>query len=73
MQSSDDISLFPESSVFETFAGNVLFRANVGTDKKNFLKQFLKRFRAKKKVLYNNSDLTCFSDTLTSAEPLGRC
>ena len=71
MHSSDDVSLCPGSGIFETFAGNVLFRAIIGKGKKNFLKQ---SFRAKKKnVLCNNSDQTCFSHTLTSAGPLLRC
>ena len=52
--------------------GNVLFRAILGTGKKNLLKQFLQSFRAKN-ILCNNSDQTCFSDTLTSAGSFGRC
>ena len=45
---SDDDSLCPWSGIFKTFAGNMLFRAIIGTGKKNFLKQFLQSFRAKK-------------------------
>ena len=71
--STDDVSLCPGSGVFKTFAGNVLFRAIIGTGKKNFLKQFLQSFRAKKMFLCNKSNQTCFSDALTSAGPLGRC
>ena len=67
---NDDVSLCLGSGVFKTFACNVLFRAIIGTGKKNFLKRFLQSFWAKK---CNNSDQTCFSDTLTSAGPLGRC
>ena len=48
VHSSDDVSLCPGSGVFNTFAGNVLFRAIIGTGKKKFLKQFLQSFRAKK-------------------------
>ena len=44
----DDVSLCPGSGVFKTFAGNVLFRAIIGTGKKNFSKQFLQSFRATK-------------------------
>ena len=73
VHSSDDVSLCPGSGIFKTFAGNVLFCAIIGTGKKNFLKQFLRSFQAKKNVLCNNSNQKCFSDTLTSAGPLGRC
>ena len=38
----------PWSSVFETFAGNVPFRAIIGTGKKNFSKHFLQNFRVTK-------------------------
>ena len=71
---SDDVSLCPGSGIFKTSAGNVLFRAIIGTDKKKFLKQFRQSFQAKKcfNVLCNN-DQTCFSDTLTSAGSLKRC
>ena len=48
VQSSDDVSLCPGSGIFKTFAGNVLFRTIIGTGKKNFLKQFLQSFRAKR-------------------------
>ena len=66
----DDVqlSLCPGSGIFKTFAGNI-----IGTGKKNFLKQFLQSFQAKKMILSNNSDQTCFSDILTSAGPRGRC
>ena len=74
MHRSDDVSLCPGSGVFKMFAGNVLFRAIIGTCKKNYLKQFLQSLQAKKKtkknILCNNNDQTCFSDTLTSAGPL---
>ena len=69
VHSCDDISLCSGSSIFKTFAGDMLFGALIGTGKKNFFKHFLQSFRAK--VLCNNSDQTCFSDTLTSAVPLG--
>ena len=42
----DDVSLCPGSGSFKTFAGNMLFRAIIGTGKNNFLKEFLHRFRA---------------------------
>ena len=51
VHSSNDVSLCPGSGIFKTFAGNVLFWAITGTGKKNFLKQFLQSFRAKKIVL----------------------
>ena len=73
MHSSDDVSLCPGSSVFKTFARNMLFHAIIGTGKKNFLKQFLPTFSCKIIFVCNNSDQTYFSDTLTSAGPLGRC
>ena len=38
----------PWSSIFETFAGNVPFRAIIGTGKKNFSKHFLQNFRVTK-------------------------
>ena len=44
----DDISLWPGSGVFKTFACNVPFRITIGTGKKNFLKHFLQRYRVTK-------------------------
>ena len=72
VHSSNDVGLFPGSSISKMFAGNMLFRAIIGTDKKNFLKQLLQSFK-EKNVLCNNSNQACFSDKLTSAGPLGGC
>ena len=43
VHSSDDVSHCPESDIFKTFAGNVLFRAITGTGRKTFLKRFLQK------------------------------
>ena len=51
VHSSDGVSLYPGSDVFKRSAGNMLFRANIGTGKKNFLKQFLESFRAGKSFM----------------------
>ena len=67
-----DFSLCTGSGVF-TFAGNVPFRAIIDTRKKNFLEAFSPKFSSKKMFLCNNRDQTFFSDSLTSARPLGRC
>ena len=51
VHSSDEVSLCPGSDVFKTSAGNILFRANIGTGKKNFWKQFLEVFERKKSFM----------------------
>ena len=61
VHSIDDISLCPGSGFFKMFAGNVLFRAIIGTGKKNVLKQCLQSFRATKMFLYNYRDQTSLS------------
>ena len=68
-----DVSLCPGSTVFKTFAGNMPFSANVEYTKKDVFEAFSQRFSSEKMFLCSNSDQTCFSDTFTSAGPLGRC
>ena len=48
VQSSDDISLCPGSGVFKTFAGNVLFRAIIGTGKKELFETISSKFSSEK-------------------------
>ena len=68
-----DASICAGSSVFKTFTGNVPFSASVEYTKKDLFEAFSPKLSSEKRFLCNNSDQTCFSDTLTSAGPLGRC
>ena len=49
VHSSDDVSLCPGSSIFKTFADNVLFRTIIGIGKKNYLVNFSTMFSSEKK------------------------
>ena len=40
----NEVIIFPGSSVFKTFAGNVPFHAIIATGKKNFSNHFLQSF-----------------------------
>ena len=64
-----------EVAFFKKFAGNVLFRAIIRLGKKNTFRRISPKFPSEKKknALFNNSDPTCFSDTLTTAWPLCGC
>ena len=61
--------VFALEAIFKTFAGNVLFRAIIGTGKKKLFEAISPNFSSKKMYSCNNTDQTCFSDTLTSARP----
>ena len=67
MWHQDDVSLCPGSGIFKTFAGNMLFCAIIGTWKREHFETISPNFSSNKMFLCNNSDQTCFSDTLTSA------
>ena len=63
----DDVSLY---SWKQSFQNVCLSMALLVQEKKNFSKHFLRSFRV---FVCNNSNETCFCDTLISAGPLGRC
>ena len=49
------------------------FSAPLQVQEKELLEAISPKFMSEKNVLCNNSDQACFSDTLTSVGPLGKC